>query len=86
VAPLSFASPPRPQRTSRADWLLVGLVALLGLLVTLHRNGALAALSASAGQSAAYQSFEAALGGPGFGTPRAVEALVGSPASSARAE
>jgi hypothetical protein len=46
------------------------------LLVTLHRNGALAALLASAGQAAAYDSLEATLGGPGIGTPRGVDALV----------
>jgi hypothetical protein len=52
----------------------------------LHRNGALAALLASAGQAAAYDSLEASLGGPGIGTPRAVDALVAktsSPAHSA---
>ena len=76
MAPLSFASPALPQRASRAEALLIGLVALLGLLVTLHRNGTLAALFASAGQSSAYASLESALGGPGFGTPRAVDALV----------
>jgi len=51
--------------------VLIGLAVLLGLLVTLHRNGALHALSASAGEG-----LEQALGGPGFGTPRAVDALV----------
>jgi hypothetical protein len=56
--------------------VLIAVAAVLGLLVTLHRNGALHALLASAGQESAYQSLEGALGGPGFGTPRAVEALV----------
>jgi len=53
--------------------LQIGVVALLGLLVTLHRNGIVQALLGSAGAQSAYES---ALGGPGFGTPRAVEALV----------
>jgi hypothetical protein len=48
----------------------------LGLLVTLHRNGVVHTLLASAGAQSTYASLEAALGGPGFGTPRAVEALV----------
>lgn len=59
-------------RANRAEWVLLGLVALLGLLVTLQRNGALQSLL---GESA-YASLEGALGGPGFGTPRAVELLV----------
>ena len=57
-------------------WLGIGLVAVLGLLVTLHRNGVLHALLASAGAQSTYASLEAAVGGPGFGTPGAVEALV----------
>jgi len=57
--------------------LLIGLAALLGLLLALQRNGVLAALCGSAGQTATYVSLEAALGGPGFGTVRAVDALVG---------
>jgi hypothetical protein len=55
---------------------LIALAAVLGLLITLHRNGVLASLFASAGQAAAFERFETTLGGPGFGTPRAVEALV----------
>jgi hypothetical protein len=46
------------------------------LVVTLHRNGVLASLFASAGQAAAYERLETTLGGPGFGTPRAIDALV----------
>lgn len=76
VAPAPFAPPaPAPHR-SRAEPLLVGLAALFGLVVALQRNGELAALFASAGQAAAYENLEASLGGPGFGTPRAVDALV----------
>jgi len=68
----------RPLRANRAELVLIGVAALLGLVVTLQRQGALAALFASAGQAAAYSSLEASLGGPGLGTPRAVEALVKS--------
>jgi hypothetical protein len=56
--------------------LLIALAALLGLVLALQRNGALAALFESAGQARAYVNLEASLGGPAFGTPRAVEALV----------
>lgn len=63
-------------RASRLELVLIGLAAGLGLLVTLQRNGALHSLFASIGQASAYQSLEASLGGPGLGTPRAVEALV----------
>jgi hypothetical protein len=71
-------------RASRAELLLIGLAALLGLLVVLHRNGALAALLASPGRPSAYDGVEAALGGPGFGTPRAVDALVAKTPTPAR--
>jgi hypothetical protein len=74
--PVAVAAPIAAQRPSRAEPALIGLAVLLGLLVTLYRNGALATLFASAGQSAAYGSLESSLGGPGFGTPRAVDALV----------
>jgi len=47
------------------EWVLIGVAALLGLLVTLYRNGVVHDAS-----------LDAALGGPGFGTPAAVEALV----------
>jgi hypothetical protein len=69
---------PRRTRINRAELWLIGLAALLGLAVTLQRQGALAAMFAAAGQSATYANFEAALGGPGFGTPRAVDALLKS--------
>jgi hypothetical protein len=76
IAPPAFAAPVPPPRANRVELLLLGVSALLGLLVALERNGALAALSVSAGQSTGYLKLEALLGGPGFGTPRAVEALV----------
>jgi hypothetical protein len=80
----SFAAPLPSPRASRAELLLIGLAALLGLFVVLHRNGALAALLASPGRPSAYDGVEAALGGPGFGTPRAVDALVAKTPTPAR--
>jgi hypothetical protein len=64
--------------------LLIGLTALLGLVVVLQRNGVLAALFASAGQTGAYTTLEGSLGGPGFGTLRAVDALVSQTRPPAR--
>ena len=81
-APLPFTPPAVPARASRVESLLIGLAVLLGLVLTLQRNGVVAALAASAGQSAAYTKLEAALGGPASGTPRAVEALVNATQSS----
>lgn len=72
AAPIGFAQARPLARGSRMESVLVGLLALLGLLVTLHRNGVVHALLGP-GASA---SLESALGGPGFGTPAAVEALV----------
>jgi hypothetical protein len=77
---LSFTPPEvplaAPARASRAEVWLIALVAALGVLVALHRNGALASLLAATGQAASYAKLEAALGGPGFGTVRAVDVLV----------
>jgi hypothetical protein len=56
--------------------MLIGLAMIAGLGVSLHRNGAIQGALASAGQGAAYENLERSLGGPGFGTPRSVEALV----------
>jgi hypothetical protein len=75
IAPLPFTPPMPPPRPSRLESVLIGLAALLGLVLALQRNGTLATLFASAGQAAAYAKLEAALGGPAFGTPRAVDAL-----------
>ncbi len=63
-APLPALQPARPVRANRLEWALIALAAVVGLLMTLHRNGVLPA------------NFDAGLGGPGFGTPRAVDALV----------
>jgi hypothetical protein len=81
VQPLSVVEVSPVVRAHRAEVLLLGLAVLLGLVVTLQRQGALAALFASAGQAAGYAKLEASFGGPGFGTPRAVEALVNASAA-----
>jgi hypothetical protein len=74
--PMSAPRASLPQRASRLELLLIAAAALLGLLVTLHRDGALHALMSGMGAERAYAGLEASLGGPGFGTPRAVAALV----------
>jgi hypothetical protein len=51
------------------------LAAIVGLTVTLYRNDMLHAGARTVGQEANYLRFESALGGPGFGTPRAVESM-----------
>lgn len=76
AAPLTVTPSPPRGRASRFELVLIGLAACVGLLITLHRNGALGAWLASAGQGAVYSSLEKSLGGPGFGTPRAVERLL----------
>jgi hypothetical protein len=73
----AMAAPYMPrERASRAEFMLIGLAVIAGLGVSLHRNGAIQGALASAGQGAAYENLERSLGGPGFGTPRSVEALV----------
>lgn len=80
-APISFVPAvatsftPRT-RTSRVEVALIGMAMLAGLGVSLHRNGTVQGVLASAGQTSTYENLEKSLGGPGFGTPRAVEVLV----------
>jgi len=66
------------------ETVLIALVATIGLVVTLHRNGVLQTLFTAVGAGSAATSVESALGGPGFGTPRAVEALVSKTSRAAR--
>lgn len=54
----------------------MGFAIFAGLGLTLYRNDVLREAAASAGQATNYQKLETALGGPSFGTPRAVDALV----------
>jgi hypothetical protein len=62
---------------------LIFAAALAGLVVTLYRNDVLHSAARSAGLESAYLKLESALGGPGFGTPRALEEL--RPAAAAAA-
>ena len=75
--PPVVVAPPlaEPARGSGLETALIAVIAILGLAITLHRNGALQAIGAGSAAAA----IEKALGGPGFGTPRAVEVLVNEP-------
>lgn len=71
--PMVVAEPynyPRPMNP-----MPIVLAAIIGVVVTLYRNDVLHAGARTVGQEAAYLKLEAALGGPGFGTPRAVEPM-----------
>jgi hypothetical protein len=71
----AFASDPDifvPRRSRFGAWLMAAAV-LAGAAVTLYRNDLLRDLAHRAGQDAAYERLEVALGGPAFGTPRSVE-------------
>jgi len=65
AAPVVVERPAAPTRGSRMEWVLIAVAALLGLLLTLYRNGVVHDAN-----------LDTALGGPGFGTPGAVQALV----------
>lgn len=65
-------------------WVIV-LSVLVGLTITLYRNAVVHAAASSMGQGASYLKLEAALGGPGFGTPRAVETMTARPAPESNA-
>lgn len=67
---------PRPRSGGAAGRVVIALSVVLGLGLTLYRNDLLRDAAASAGMSSNYQKLESALGGPGFGTPRSVEALI----------
>ena len=51
------------------------LAAVVGIAITLYRNEVIYAGARTVGQEANYLRLEQALGGPGFGTPRAVEPM-----------
>jgi hypothetical protein len=55
-------------------WVVVVALAA-GAAVTLYRNAMVHAAAKSMGQETAYLNLETALGGPSFGTPRAVEKM-----------
>jgi hypothetical protein len=69
---------PRASRGGSGGWVVV-LSVLVGLGVTLYRNDVVHAAANSMGQTATFLKLETALGGPGFGTPRAVEKMMTRP-------
>ncbi len=74
--PLVVSSRPSAAKSGGAAGRIVVAFALLaGVGVTLYRNDVLHQAARSAGQEATYLQLERALGGPGFGTPRAIQVL-----------
>jgi len=67
-------SPPAPVRTSGLGRFVIWVALLAGAGVTLYRNDVLRDAAHSIGQDARYAQLEARIGGPAFGTLRAVEA------------
>jgi hypothetical protein len=66
----------RPAPRSRSGGgTLIFVAALAGLVVTLYRNDVLHSAARSAGLESTYLKLEGAMGGPGFGTPRAIEEM-----------
>ena len=85
-APLSTAPMARTQRLSRRSggggggWV-VFLAFAAGAAVTLYRNDLVHAAARSVGHESSYFELERALGGPSFGTPRAVEQMAAAAAA-----
>ncbi len=82
-APLSTAPLARTEYTRRSSgggWLFVVALAA-GAAVTLYRNDLVHAAARSVGSESTYLQLEKALGGPGFGTPRAVEQMAAAAAA-----
>lgn len=57
----------------RSGTALIALAVLVGLSLTLYRNGIVLDAARALHRETAYQQLEAALGGPPFGTLRAIE-------------
>ena len=68
---VSYA-PPRQQTSSGLGRLVVGLALVAGVGVTLYRNDLVQHAAHAMNQDALYARLEAALGGPAFGTVRAL--------------
>jgi hypothetical protein len=66
---------PRARSGGSGGWVVV-LSVVVGLAVTLYRNDVVHAAAISMGQTGTFLKLESALGGPGFGTPRAVEKMM----------
>jgi hypothetical protein len=88
VRPLvvSHAPPRRPARAG-VGRLLIGVALIAGVAISLYRNGLVHDAALAVHQEALYDRLEAALGGPAFGTLRALEQSAAAPfAASSAAE
>jgi hypothetical protein len=74
-APVTFTLP-APAQAPRAGLWLLRLALAAGLVVTVYRNDLITSVARSAHQEAAFDQLEQRIGGPGFGTVRAVETLL----------
>ncbi len=77
VRPFVMSGRP-PEAPSGGGWggrFVLGLALVAGLSVTLYRNDVLRDAALSMGRANTYQQLEQSLGGPGFGTVRAVQSL-----------
>jgi hypothetical protein len=86
VRPLVVShAPPRSPARAGVGRLLIGAALIAGVAISLYRNGLVHDAALAMHQEALYDRLEAALGGPAFGTLRALEqsAAVRLPASSA---
>jgi hypothetical protein len=77
---------PAPSGGGTAGRVVLAFALLAGLGVTLYRNDVLRQAALSTGQEKAYMKMETALGGPGFGTPRAVQLAAPTSLNAAVAE
>jgi hypothetical protein len=83
IAPLaapSFSSGYEYRQSGGGGWI-VAFAFAAGLAVTLYRNDIVHAAARNIGQEATYLKLEHALGGPSFGTPRAVETMAAAAAA-----
>jgi hypothetical protein len=83
---VSHRPAPAPSGGGAAGRFVIALALIAGVGVTLYRNDVLRQAALSAGQEKAYLKIEAALGGPGFGTPRAVQLSAPTSLNAAAAE
>ncbi|HEX5098971.1 MAG TPA: GYF domain-containing protein [Polyangiaceae bacterium] len=82
-APAAFATAPvirAPRNSGGGSWLIL-LSLAAGAAVTLYRNDLVHGAMRSIGQEGSYVKLETALGGPSFGTPRAVEQMAAATAA-----
>jgi hypothetical protein len=74
--PVAFTLPAPAQRRGAGERWLVRLALAAGLLMTVYRNDFVTEMARSAHQEPAFEQLEQRLGGPSFGTVRAVQALI----------